>query len=180
MISREKIVLFSCIGFCVGLLFLALQNNLIIVRSPFQKETTWDLSGVEKKKIKLFYWHHDKWNHESKEIIWSPNKTLTIKYLIDSWLTLMDEEKLMEKKTSLQSAIIGSNEHDVYLSFDRNPFSKEVPVFEKWMWIEGLLKTLRDNDLKIQNIRFLVHHHDMHDSHLDFSNPWPSIGFLVK
>jgi len=178
--SRSQLILISIACFLIGLTFLAFQQNVIIFRNPFVRHNVQDQLGVEKRKVKLFYWLHDSWKNESVEVIWSDNKAQTIKHLVDSWLTLMDEEKLMEKKTSLQSVILGSSENDIFLSFDRNPLSKESTVFEKWMWIEGLLKTLRDNDLKIQNVRFLVHHQDMYDLHLDFSNPWPTIGFLVK
>jgi hypothetical protein len=90
----------------------------------------------------------------------------------------MDEERLMSKKVSLQSVILTPNEKDAYLSFDRYPFSPESPTVEKFMWVEGLLKTLRDNGISLQGVRFLVHHQEMLDSHLDFSNPWPGIGFL--
>jgi hypothetical protein len=178
MTPRNKIIFFSLLGFCIGLLFLAFQNNIIIIRNPFARHLLQEQPGVEKKKVKLFYWHHDKWNNEEVDIIWAANKAQTLKYLIDSWLTLMDEEHLMEKKTSLQAVVLGSSENDIFLSFDRNPLSREGTIFEKWMWLEGLLKTIRDNDLKVQSIRFLVHHQDMYDTHLDFSNPWPSIGFL--
>jgi hypothetical protein len=44
--------------------------------------------------------------------------------------------------------------------------------------IEGLLKTLRENDIKIQRIHFLLHHQPLVDYHLDFSHPWPLEGFL--
>jgi hypothetical protein len=180
MITRNQLILFSIIGFFIGGIFLAFQHSVLIFRNPFVKNTIENKQEIERRKVKLFYWLHDKWNSEEVDIIWSSSKSQTVKYLIDSWLSLIDEEQLMEKKTSLQSAVLGASESDIFLSFDRNPFSKESNVFEKWMWVEGLLKTLRESDLKVQNIRFLVHHQDMYDIHLDFSHPWPSIGFLAK
>jgi hypothetical protein len=66
------------------------------------------------------------------------------------------------------------------LSFDRSPFPTEWTTYEQWMWIESLLKTVRDNDIRIQRIRFLVHHQELIDYHLDFSNPWPIIGFAGR
>ena len=177
---NKRTLVVSVLCFVTGFLFLALQRQWIIFRLPFQAHEQHARADVQKRGVRLFYWLHDKWNSESTEVIWSANKAHTIKHLVDSWLTLMDEEQLMDKKVSLQSAILSFNEQEVFLSFDRNPFTKESPTFEKWMWVEGLLKTLRDNDIKIQTVRFLVHHQDMHDADLDFSNAWPVIGFLVS
>src|SRR3989304_1974206 len=100
MITRTRILILCSIGFCLGLIFLALQNNIIIIRNPFIRQNMQERSDVEKRRTNLYYWHHDKWNHEPTEIIWYEDKSKTIKHLIDSWLTLMDEEKLMDKKTS--------------------------------------------------------------------------------
>jgi hypothetical protein len=102
-----------------------------------------------------------------------------MQYLINAWLTLLDEENVMSKKVTLQSALMSAHGH-LYVSFDRNPFDENSPTYDTWMWIEGLLKTIRENEPSIQSVHFLVHHHPMEDNHLDFSNPWPITGFLNK
>jgi hypothetical protein len=84
----------------------------------------------------------------------------------------------MEKKVSLQSVVPSPSGVEAYISFDRNPFTKNQSTYEKFMWIEGLLKTVRENGIQLQSIYFLVHHQPLTDFHLDFSNAWPISGFI--
>jgi hypothetical protein len=163
------------------MLFLALQRDWIIIRLPsFKKELT-QQHNAEKKSVKLFFWKHDRWTQEGVEVIWVDNDMgQTTKYLIDRWLTWLDEERLTERKVSLQSVMITPNNQEAMLSFDRSPFPTEWTTYEQWMWIESLLKTVRDNNIRIQRIRFLVHHQELIDYHLDFNNPWPIIGFVGR
>jgi len=79
---------------------------------------------------------------------------------------------------SLQNVLISIDETEVYISFDRNLLNEENSTKEKLMLIESLLKTLRDNEITVQQVHLLVHHQEMLDSHLDFSHAWPIIGFL--
>ena len=46
----------------------------------------------------LIFWYNEKWKSEEVELIWSDDQTQNIKYLLNSWLTLLDEEKVMQKK----------------------------------------------------------------------------------
>jgi len=126
----------------------------------------------------LQYWHKKKWNKEKIDLLWTNDKAKNIQYLINSWLALLDQEDVMPKKVSLQAVLLSSCANIAYLSFDRNPFSENSTTYEKLMLIEGLLKTVRENDVKLQSVHFLVHHQIMGDYHLDFSNPWPIHGFL--
>lgn len=137
-----------------------------------------DAIQITKKKVTRVYWHNESWHAEETELLWSEDKAEIVLRLITSWLSLLDEEKVMEKKVSVQSAVLTQSGVEVYLSFDRNPFNKNQSTYEKLMWIEGILKTIRENGIHIQQIQFLVHHQPLHDFHLDFSNPWPITGFL--
>ena len=98
-------------------------------------------------------------------------------HLINAWLSLLEEEHILTKKTMLQSALITVSGH-AYLSFDHNILSKEEIIFRKWMLIEGLLKTIAAHDIAITHVQFLVQHQPLHDAHLDFSLPWPLYGFM--
>ena len=133
---------------------------------------------IRKKNLKLIYWYRDKWNYEDIELLWTEDKPTNIKYLINSWLTLLDEDKIMSKKVTLQDVALDSSEQEAIISFDRNPLNKEDPTYEKLMWLEGLLKTIKDNNIQIQRLRFLVHHQPLNDNHLDFSNSWDLYSFL--
>jgi len=84
----------------------------------------------------------------------------------------------MEKKITVQTVLLSTSDQVAYLSFDSDPLSKESSTFDKWMLIEGLLKTIRENSVRLQQIQLLVHHQLMQDPHLDFSKPWPVDGFL--
>ena len=135
---------------------------------------------VAKKDVWLMYWHNKKWNKEKIQILWSNDKAKNIQYLVSSWLNLLEEELVIKKKISLQTVLLTSSGNIAYLSFDRNIFSRKYSTHEKLMLIEGLLKTIRENDITLQGIYFLVHHQIMDDYHLDFSNPWPLYGFLQE
>lgn len=169
------------ISFFCSFLFFAWQRGWIIINvnatPPDAHIVNTSLPTVIKKKVTLYYWHMGGWKKETTDLIWHEQKAITIEYLINSWLTLLDEEQLMEKKVTLQTVLLTQSDQ-AYLSFDRQPFSKESTTYEKWMWLEGLLKTIRDNGIKIQGIQFLVHHQPLKDTHLDFTNPWPLSGFM--
>jgi len=167
--------------FIVGLFFFAFYHELLVVRYPFGKAVSQE-SGMQYKKIQvdLIFWNNKKWNRETIILIWSDNKSQNIQYLINSWLTLLEDEKLIKKKVSLQAVLLSSSEKHAFLSFDQNPFSDEDTIYEKWMWIEGLLKTIRKNDILLQDIQFLIHHKEIADNHIDFSRPWPIYGFLKQ
>jgi len=175
---KKELLFFLCfLSVCAGMFYLAINRGFIVMNlSSTPSSNTQDV--LEKKSVKLMFWHRDHWQHEKIEIIWSTNQSVTVKHIIDAWLTLMDEERIMEKKVSLQTACASPSEQELFLSFDRNPFSKEASTYDKWMWVEGILKTLRENGIKYHNVRFLVHHQNLNDYHLDFSNPWPMSGFI--
>lgn len=181
-----KIILLMLVSIFFGSLYFAYSQGWIIIHYPSYKtqvkQTEINLKA-EKKQVRLLFWHNNKWLSESVEILITQNPAQTLQHLINNWLNLLDEEQFMQKKVTLQSALIRSdnrNSHidEAYLSFDRNPFDEESSTYQKLMWVESLLKTIRENGIVLQKIRFLVHHQIMQDNHLDFSNAWPLAGFL--
>ena len=162
-----------------GGLFYGIYQELIIIRTPFRTIAPLlnDLH-VQKSNFKLVYWKDKSWHKEEKELISSDNKVQTLHYLLTSWLGLLDEEHLLQRKTSIQSIMLDSSGQEAFISFDCNPFQKKSSTYDKWLWAEGLLKTIRENNIAIQNVRFLVHHQPLHDHHIDFSHAWPLGGFL--
>lgn len=168
--------------FALGLLYFMHNQGWLIVRFPSYKTEIQQIANglrTHKKRVRLIFWHNKKWYTEQVDILQTEDNAQTVQHLINSWLTLLDEETIMGKKVTLQSALISPNGL-LYLSFDRNPFNEKNSTHTKWMWVEGLLKTMRENNISLQNIRFLVHHQTMQDGHLDFSNPWPIAGFLPQ
>lgn len=173
-----KIVALISLGFFLaGLLFYAFYYNLIIFRSSFLSLTIPHQIAAEKKSATFFFYARDQWHELSKELIWHQDKKKLLKNIITQWLSILDEEGITDKRISLQSVVLSPSNTEVYISFDRNPFNKEASTFEKLMWVEGLLKTLRENNITIPSIHFLVHHNPIHDYHLDFTQAWPITGF---
>jgi hypothetical protein len=162
----------------LGVLFFALSQEIIIIQLP--KPYQYSSTAVIKKEIKLIFWHNGNWHTETQDMIWHSAMHKNIDYLINSWLTLLDSENVMSKKVTVQPVLLTSAHHEAYISFDRNPFTKDMNTFEKWMFIEGIMRTLRENGIPIQQIQFLVHHAPLHDVHLDFSKAWPIQGFLLS
>lgn len=167
--------------FCIGMIFFMISNQWLIIhintgRSAIEKKTL----TIEKKPLRLHFWKEGKWNYEDTEILWSQDITHTLIHSANRWFSLLDEEGLHSKKIIAQNASLSSSGTIAYLSLDRYPFENESSAYEKYMLIEGLLKTLRENTLPITHICFLVHHKPLNDYHLDFSHPWPLKSFLKE
>lgn len=170
-------LLFFC--FIVGLLFFAVNQEWIVIRSftrSSQVENTLNKLRSTKKQMTVSFWHQGKWNTEALEIITTADPAQTAQALVTAWLSLLDEEKITTNKISLQSALM-STHGQLYLSFDRSPFEDSSSTYDKWMWTESLLRTLRENCSEIRSVYLMVHHRPLEDDHLDFSNPWPVTGF---
>jgi hypothetical protein len=175
----------ACLTFFIGALVWAYCNDWIILRMPSR---TADLLthvsdySVQKKKCVLWYWHKNGWKQESVELIWTNNRVNDCHYVLNSWLTFLDDEKIMDCKVSIQTIIFSESGNELYISFDHAPFNQHAPLFEKWLWLEGLLKTLRENGIQSTGMKvyFLEHHQMIQDYHLDFTNPWPIEGFSKR
>ena len=133
---------------------------------------------IAKKPYTLYFWKHKKWHSEQITILvyHTINKQLTT--LVNKWLILLDEECLIPTKASVQSILLTPSCKTAYISFDHTLFSTESSTYEKYMIIEGLLKTIRKNNIELQDIFLLVHHQILNDPHLDLSHAWPITGFI--
>lgn len=178
---KKKYIIICMVTFSLGMLLVSIHNDWIMFRFPSyvaEVENYINAIAVPKKEVQLWYWHNNQWHNEKTNLIWQPSKTHQIQYLINTWLTFLDEEHIMDKKVSLQTVLLASSDQEALLSFDRMPLDPQSSTFNKWMWVEGLLKTIRENKIPLQRIRLLVHHQPLNDDHLDFSNPWPLHGFV--
>ena len=176
--KTHNYLIISTATFISGILFFAFYNQWIIFRSAWNNHGMTDnVSVMQKKEVIHYYFHDDKWKTEKQELLWTEQTEKNMFQLINAWLTLLDEERLTAKKITLQSVLI-STAGCAFLSFDHTLLPKEETIFKKWMIIEGLLKTLVVNGIAVTHIQFLVQHQHMHDTHLDFSLPWPIHGFM--
>lgn len=177
--NKKLSILLSSAAFISGMLFIALYQQWLVVRTPWNTQTTHQPhAALSKRTATLHFWHADSWHQEKTELLWSNDQAHAVYYILTQWLNLLDDERIMPVRVMLQTSLASASGNELYISFDRNPLNKQQSTHEKWMWIEGLLKTLRENGITIPRIHFLVHHQPMHDGHLDFSSPWPLQGFM--
>lgn len=172
-IKNYKYILALIISLIAGAIFFAFYNEWLIIKIPAKLEYHKNLLNInsQKKTIKLFWWKNEKWNNEDVDIISSESNLQTLSNLINVWLSTTEEEGANQKKVTIESMMIGTNNNS-FVSFNRNPFEKQSSIHQKIMWIEGILKTIRENGIRIQSIQFLVHHKPIQDYHVDFSKPW--------
>lgn len=177
-----NIYLISGITCMLGMCMFAYFNQWIIIRLPFTSSSdTYQYSSatnIKKKQITLFFWKHNRWQQESTEIVWHNEKNAQLYHLVTAWLSLLEDESLIQGEIFLQSVLISASSQEAYLSFDRDFLPQQDPLFNKWMLIESLLKTISYNGIGITHVRFLIQHTPYVDYHLDFSNAWPIGGFL--
>jgi hypothetical protein len=177
--NLHYLLLISISALAVGSIFYGIYNNFIIIQFPIKKlPLILQNFNAQKKNITLALFKKGSWHFEDKELLFSNNIVKTMTYLVSSWLTLLAEEEVMDKKVTLQAVLIDAPTKEVSLSFDRNPFSRNASTFQKVMWVEALLKTILLSGLQVQSVRFLVNHKPLADAHVDFSCPWPITGYL--
>jgi len=160
---------------CAGFLLFCLHEEWIIISIPTHQQisTSCDNSEYFKKNINLIFYKQELLKKENIECIISPDATQTMQTVIDAWLALLEEEQLLDKKITVDSVSIAPHNKIAYLSLSQNPFSVEQSVYEKLLFIKGLMATLRQLPFKLNSIHFLVCQEELKDYHLDFSEPWP-------
>lgn len=169
--------------FIVGFLFHAYNKEWIILLLPhqtadIQSQAQTSETAFTQQKITLFFWKHDQWQKEYTSVIWSPEITHNIKTITNNWLTLLEDEKIIDTDIQLLSTVISSNK-ELFLSFNKDLCNTQDSTYTKLMIIHGLLKTIYENKIPIQSVRFLVHHQILIDDHLNFSIPWPINGYIT-
>ena len=168
----------SIILFIIGMLFYGMYNEMIIIRLPFKRiGTAVQHDESQRKSVKLTYWNGEAFTIDDKELLFSKNTLRTLHDLIATWLIIQEEEHFMPKKVALQSVMLDASGTEAFISFDRNPLPKEKSINQKLLWIEGLLKTIKDSTLAILKVRLLASVKPLHDAHLDFTHSWPIAGY---
>lgn len=170
-----------CVGMIIiGTLFVSIKSGWIIFHYPSYTQDIAQQKAVmrvNRTPIIYSFYKDGAWHTEYNELSVSPDTQKMIHYVVNSWLSFLHEEHIMKKRVTAHAVLISANGNDLFISFDRNPLQKESSIYEKWMWIEGLLKTIRAQGIKIAHVHFLVHHQPLQDAHLDFENPWPIAGY---
>lgn len=178
--SGKQTALICSLALSVAAVLFAISQQWIIFRLPHVHTQNTPEQVITKQQVTLWYVHQNQWKNEKTELLWSSNVSENISQLISSLLLIFEEEQLLDKKTTVQSVTLSSDHMTAFISFDRAPLAKQASIYAKWMMIETMLKTVRENGIKIQNIQFLTNHQPMQDAHLDFSNRWPLAGFIAS
>lgn len=173
-----KVVFISSLALILGIIVFAVGHEWIIIRYPQWNITTAD-SAIQKKTVTLLYWHENNWTTETQSLLWSAHPEDNTRALVNAWLSTLTQEQYAPKKVSLDHVLLSASHTDLYISFDRNPFSKQWNSYTKLMWLEGLLKTIRENNLPILNVLFLINNKPFNDPHINCAQPWPITGFIL-
>lgn len=177
-------IITSCCCIISGLAFHAYQKEWIIFLFPHQNMHGEEINDIttpsySQQKIILFFWKQDRWHQEYNHVIWSSNIERNIQTITHNWLILMEDEKLIETDIQLISTVVTAHK-ELFLSFNKNLCENQESTYKKLMIMHGLLKTLHENKVAIQSIRFLVHHQSMTDDHLNFTISWPITGYVQE
>lgn len=167
--------------FCAGLLSFLLYNRYIIFNLPIKtKHTEGNLAHLKKKSSSatLYFWKNDRWHSEKSTVLWSHDVSDVMRQLIKQLLDIFEQEGIIEKQVSIEQLLLTAHNTQALVSFDRSLFDKKSSTHYKLMIIESILKTIRENNIVIKELLFLTHYKPMHDSELDFSHPWPVVGFI--
>ena len=178
--TTKSLILTCSICLVIGLIFFAYMQEIIIIRRPLFTTEQGTVIHTTKKEVPLSFWHNNTWQQEKKELLWHENLGTNVQNLINNLLKLLEEEHIKHKKASVQSVLIAPSGRTAYVSFDRVPYAKEDTTYDKWLFIEGILKTVKKNTSGLDAIQFLVNHTAWVDQHLDFSKGWPLDGFYKE
>lgn len=166
------------VSLCAGALFFCCYQEWLVIYWNRPSRALYDTISESKKTVTLSFWKNNEWSQEQAVLMWSDTLTKSAHTLITYWLTTVKEEGYLDKQVGIETVLSSPSGQELYLSFTRNPFSKQWSAYQKHMFIEGLLKTVRYNNLSCSHVYFLVNHQPLVDYHLDFTIGWPLSGFL--
>lgn len=164
----------------LGALFFAYQQAWIMISLPSRSTQQ---SGqmhhqTTPKTVTLWFWKNNKWLHEKSEMIYTNDTAQNMQLLCNIWLQLLEEEHITDKQTTVQSVSLNKSRNEAFISFNQNFLNPQASTYDTCMLIEGLLKTIRHNNIVLSSIRFLVHHQTIQDDRLNFEISWPITGYI--
>jgi len=177
------IVAVSCMCLCLGVIYYACVRHWIIIQWP-----TYSCHGNDGQlvgtanttSISILYWSTHEWKTETSTIVATDDRSQTLKQILSEWLRVIDDNGCLPKKVKLETTMVSSSGTDLFISFSHTIFGKNQSIFQRWLLMESLLKTIHAYDPLIARVRLLVHHQPLPDHHLDFSSWWPIHGFIEK
>lgn len=180
--KMSSVLIMVMVSLCSGILYFAYLQHWIVIQVPGHMVTAQigAATSTSKKNVSVFYWYQGHMKSETKSLIISDDKATTLRHVITNWLSIFDEIGCSTEKINVETVLLSGSGSDAFLSFTRSLLDKDDSTYNSWMRIESLLKTIKQSNLNIQRVHFLVHHQEMNDVHLDFSQPWPIHGFTKR
>jgi hypothetical protein len=178
VMNNKNYIILCVAAFITGLLLFAYHKEYIIFNFHRKLNNESFQASVQKQTIPIHFWHQNEWHSDQVSLLFSDDSTANMQQLVSRWVQLLNEEKIIKKKVALESVAITFDKQELIISFDKIPWNKEWNTYDKWMTVEGLLKTVKEVDRSIKKVRFLVNQQLLQDIHLDFTNPWPIEGFI--
>lgn len=180
---RNLLYIATCSILCLlGGFFFLIQESWIVITSPFaqqQAQQTTQQKNTAYKTVTLYSMqNNNQIKKETTEIVYSDNTAHNIKLLLNSWLLFLEDEHIIEHENHIISVSLSSSKQEAFICLNQYPFEKSWSTYKKMMWIESLLKTIRENGISITSIRLLVQHQPLQDDHLHFELSWPIKGFI--
>ncbi len=174
MFTPERYITIPKIAFVgsilLAIIFFALQQEWFIWRGPLGTVTGHSAQHTC-KEIKLYYWQHEQLKNETIQQIWVEDEQQNVHYLINRWLTFLYDEECITQKIRADTSMLNPSGTELFISFDRKPFSKEQSIEQKIQFIKALFATIAPVGT-INQVRFLVRHKSLSDPHLDFDVSW--------
>lgn len=168
----------AIICFIAGLGYYAWQRGWLIIQCPTHNILATSLqTPSDKKTVTLYAWHANQWKKEKTELILPDQQAGSAQIIIQALLAWFADERWLGKKVTIDHILTSNTDQELLVSLNKVLFSKTMSTHHKIAIIESIMKTLRENGIKIPLIRFLVDHEPMHDTHLDFTHSWPLEGY---
>lgn len=160
----------------IGALFCAYQAEWIIITFP-QKNGLGSLAIARKKTVTLFWQRSDSYYQEPQLLLLTDSLQQQLQQVLTQWLVVANQQRGWEKKIAVD-VLLAADGH-LFISFESSPFKPESSLYEKWMFIESLLKTIRESGYAVPRVSFLMKHAVLADPHLNFDQPWPIAGYAA-
>lgn len=149
-------------------LFYGLQTERIILNTSLKSFTPDTQTNTVTATL---HWDEDLLQAETCTIIQTDDAQENLYRLINTWLHFLHNEEV-HKKMNAETAMLSPSGGELFISFDRKPFTGRMSIAEKMGFIRYLFKTIKPHTAA-RKVRLLVHHTPLHDAHLDFSTSWP-------
>jgi hypothetical protein len=174
-------LLIAFFAFILGILFYLIYNNYIVIK--FLNISSSHYLNLRYKKrrkalVNLYFYNNNSLIKKEHEIIQSDSILESLRYIINSWLSIAYQERYITKKVYLENIAIDNTGKIIFVSFSKPFIGKYISIKKKLYIVESFLKTINSNNSDIRYILFLVDNQPMSDLDINFDCLWPISGYI--